>query len=86
MIYINKHKIVFDCNECLEAWTSYDYVIRLAMDFIKHFPVDLLNGLPWYLQYSCFWIDLLRSTIRPGNTVRTSISNGWEPFAKWITE
>ena len=67
MICINAHEIVLDRTERLEAWTSYDQVIRLAMDFIKHCPVEPLNGLPWYLQYSCFWIDPLRPTIWPDN-------------------
>jgi hypothetical protein len=67
MIYINKHEIVLDSHERLESWTSFDHVIRLAMDFIKHCPVDPLNDMPWYLQYSCFWIDPLRPTIWPDN-------------------
>ena len=67
MIYINSHEIVLDKQERLEAWTSYGRVVRLAMDFIKNCPVDLANGLPWYLQYSCFWTDPLRPTIWPDN-------------------
>lgn len=67
MIFINEHEIRLDSQECLEPWTSYDRVIRLAMDFIKHCPVDPNNGLPWYLQYSCFWTDPLRPTIWPDN-------------------
>jgi hypothetical protein len=67
MIFINAHEIVRDQQERLEAWTSYDHVIRLAMDFIKTCPVDPANGLPWYLQYSCFWTDPLRPTIWPDN-------------------
>ena len=67
MILINAHEIVLDKRERLEAWTSYDRVVRLAMDFIKNCPVDPANGLPWYLQYSCFWTDPLRPTIWPDN-------------------
>ena len=67
MIYINAHEIVLDSKERLEAWTSYDRIIRLAMDFIKDCPVDQSNELSWYLQYSCFWIDPLRPTVWPDN-------------------
>jgi hypothetical protein len=67
MIFINSHEIVLDWQERLEPWTSYDRVVWLAMDFIKHCPVDPRNGLPWYLQYSCFWTDPLRPTIWPDN-------------------
>ena len=67
MIFINAHEVVLDQQERLEAWTSYDRVVRLAMDFIKNCPVDPANGLPWYLQYSCFWTDPLRPTIWPDN-------------------
>jgi hypothetical protein len=67
MYFINGHEIVLDKNERLEAWTPADRVIRLAMDFIKHCPIDEANSLPWYLQYSCFWTDPLRPTIWPDN-------------------
>jgi hypothetical protein len=67
MIFINAHEIVLDQQERLEAWTSYDAVVRLAMDFIRNCPVDPVNGLPWYMQYSCFWTDPLRPTIWPDN-------------------
>jgi hypothetical protein len=67
MIFINAHEIVLDKQEKLEAWTSYDSVVRLAMDFIRNCPVDPANGLPWYLQYSCFWTDPLRPAIWPDN-------------------
>lgn len=67
MIYINAHEIVLDSQERLEAWTSYDRIIQLAMNFIKDCPVDPSNDLSWYLQYSCFWIDPLRPTIWPDN-------------------
>ncbi len=67
MIFINTHEIVLDKQERLEAWTSYGRVVRLAMDFIKNCPADPVNGLPWYLQYSCFWTDPLRPTIWPDN-------------------
>jgi hypothetical protein len=67
MIFINAHEIVLDKQERLEAWTSYDAVVHLAMDFIQNCPVDPANGLPWYLQYSCFWTDPLRPTIWPDN-------------------
>jgi len=40
MIFINEHEIRLDSKERLEPWTSYDRVVRLAMDFIKHCPVD----------------------------------------------
>jgi len=46
MIFINEHEIRLDSKERLEPWTSYDRVVRLAMDFIKHCPVDPNNGLP----------------------------------------
>jgi hypothetical protein len=39
----------------------------LAMDFIKDCPLDPTNGLPWYLQYSCFWTDPRSPTIWPDN-------------------
>jgi hypothetical protein len=67
MIFINAHEIVLDKQERLEPWASYDRVVRLAMDFIKNCPVDPANGLPWYLQYSCFWTDPLRPTVWPDN-------------------
>jgi hypothetical protein len=67
MIFINAHEVVLDKQERLEAWTSYDRVVRLAMDFIKNCPIDPANGLPWYLQYSCFWTDPLRPTVWPDN-------------------
>lgn len=67
MIFINNHEIVLDKNERLQSWTSYDRIVRLAMDFIKHCPIDPKNGLPWYLQYSCFWTDPLRPTEWPDN-------------------
>jgi hypothetical protein len=67
MIFINAHEIVLDKQERLEAWTSYGGVVRLAMDFVKNCPVDPANGLPWYMQYSCFWTDPLRPTIWPDN-------------------
>jgi len=67
MIHINAHVIILDSHEQLEGWSSYDHVIRLAMDFIAHCPLDPGNGLPWYLQYSCFWIDPLRPTVWPDN-------------------
>ena len=67
MIFINAHEVVLDKQERLEAWTSYDRVVRLAMDFIKNCPVEPDNGLPWYLQYSCFWTDPLRPAVWPDN-------------------
>jgi hypothetical protein len=67
MIFINAHEIVLDKQERLEAWTSYDAVVRLAMGFIQNCPVDPANGLPWYLQYSCFWTDPLRPAVWPDN-------------------
>ncbi len=67
MIYINTHEIVLDKQERLEPWSSYGRLVRLAMDFIKNCPVDPVNGLPWYLQYSCFWTDPLRPTLWPDN-------------------
>jgi hypothetical protein len=67
MIHINAHEIVLDNQEKLEGWCSYDHVIRLAMGFIAHCPVDPVNRLPWYMQYSCFWIDPLRPAIWPDN-------------------
>ncbi|HNR03081.1 MAG TPA: hypothetical protein PKK59_11150 [Anaerolineaceae bacterium] len=67
MYSINRHEVLLDCDEKLEARTSYDRVIWLAMDFIKRCPSDPRNGLPWYLQYSCFWTDPLRPTLWPDN-------------------
>lgn len=67
VIFVNAHELVLDSHERLEAWTSYDRVIRLAMGFIRNCPEDPANGLPWYLQYSCFWTDPLRPTIWPDN-------------------
>lgn len=67
MIFVNAHELVLDKQERLEAWTSYDRVVRLAMGFVKNCPVEPANGLPWYLQYSCFWTDPLRPTIWPDN-------------------
>lgn len=67
MIFINAHEIVLDKQERLEPWTSYSRVVRLAMDFIKNCPVDTASGLPWYLQYSCFWTNPLHPTIWPDN-------------------
>jgi len=67
MIFINNHEIVLDEHERLEPWASYDRVVWLAMNFIKHCPRDPRNDLPWYLQYSCFWTDPLRPTIWPDN-------------------
>jgi hypothetical protein len=67
MIFVNAHELILDKQERLEAWTSYDRVVRLAMDFIRDCPVDPANGLPWYLQYSCFWTDPLRPTVWPDN-------------------
>lgn len=67
MIFINDHEIVLDENERLQSWISYDRIVHLAMDFIQHCPIDERNGLPWYLQYSCFWTDPLRPTEWPDN-------------------
>jgi hypothetical protein len=67
MISINGHEIVLDSSERLEPWMPYDQAIWLAMDFIKRCPLDPRNGLPWYLQYSCFWTDPLRPAIWPDN-------------------
>lgn len=67
MIFINAHEIVRDDQERLEAWTSYDNVVRMSMSFIKNCPVEPTNGLPWYLQYSCFWTDPLRPAVWPDN-------------------
>ncbi len=67
MIFINNHEIVLDANERLEPWTSYDRIVWLAMNFIKHCPRDPRNDLPWYLQYACFWTDPLHPTIWPDN-------------------
>lgn len=67
MIFINSHEILLDNQERLEPWTSYGHVVNLAMDFIKNCPVEPANGLPWYLQFSCFWTDPLRPAIWPDN-------------------
>jgi len=67
MIFVNAHELVLDKQERLEAWASYDRVVRLAMGFIRDCPVDSASGLPWYLQYSCFWTDPLRPAIWPDN-------------------
>jgi hypothetical protein len=67
MYYINEHEVILNQQEQLEPWTSHDRVVYLAMNFIKHCPVDPKTGLPWYLLYSCFWTDPLRPTIWPDN-------------------
>ena len=67
MILINDHELVLDKQQRLEAWTSLDNVVRAAMSFIKNCPVNPQNGLPWYLQYSCFWTDPLRPAVWPDN-------------------
>ncbi|OJX38164.1 MAG: hypothetical protein BGO78_09045 [Chloroflexi bacterium 44-23] len=67
MYFINEHEIVLDQYDRLEPWAPYDHVIQLAMNFIKNCPIDEESGLPWYLVYSCFWIDPLRPTRWPDN-------------------
>ena len=67
MIFINTHEIVLDQAEKLQAWTDYGSIVDVAMNFIKNCPVDPANGLPWYLQYSCFWTDPLRPVDWPDN-------------------
>jgi hypothetical protein len=67
MIYINTHEVILDRQEQLEAWTPYDDVVRMAIGFVERCPVDPANGLPWYLQYSCFWTDPMRPTLWPDN-------------------
>ena len=67
MIYINHHEVTLDANESLTPWMPLSKVVWLAMDFIKRCPVEPHNGLPWYLQYSCFWTDPIRPTIWPDN-------------------
>lgn len=67
MIFMNEHEIVLDDQERLEAWTSHGRVVDLAMGFIKECPVNPANDLPWYLQYSCFWIDPIRPVDWPDN-------------------
>lgn len=67
MYYINEHEVILNQQEQLEPWASHDRVVYLAMNFIKHCPVDPKVGLPWYLLYSCFWTDPLRPTIWPDN-------------------
>lgn len=67
MIFINAHEIVLDAEGRLEPWASYDHVVQVAMNFIKHCPEENSNGLPWYLQYSCFWTDPVRPTVWPDN-------------------
>ncbi len=67
MISINEHIVQLDAEEGLLAWTDYDRVVWLAMDFIRRCPVEHRSGLPWYLVYSCFWTDPLRPTDWPDN-------------------
>jgi hypothetical protein len=67
MISINEHTVQVDDEEGLLAWTDYDHVVWLAMDFIRRCPVEPRSGLPWYLVYSCFWTDPLRPTDWPDN-------------------
>jgi len=67
MIFINAHEVVLDKQERLKAWTDYGHVVDLAMNFIKNCPIDPANGLPWYLQYSCFWTDPIRPVDWPDN-------------------
>ena len=67
MIFINEHKALLDEVENLLPWADYDHIIWLAMNFIRHCPIEPRSNLPWYLVYSCFWTDPLRPTIWPDN-------------------
>jgi hypothetical protein len=48
------HAPVLDEEGLLLPWTSYDEVVRTAMEFIATCPTDEVTGLPWYMQYSNF--------------------------------
>jgi hypothetical protein len=67
VIKINDREICLDETEGLLAWTDFDHIVWLAMDFIRRCPVEARTGLPWYLTYSCFWTDPLRPTDWPDN-------------------
>ncbi|MGA9531775.1 MAG: hypothetical protein WBR18_03585 [Anaerolineales bacterium] len=67
MIEINGRELKLDASEGLLPWTDADHVVWLAMNFLRHCPVDGRTGLPWYLAYSCFWTDPLRPADWPDN-------------------
>ncbi len=67
MIEINGRELKLDPSEGLLAWADADHVVWLAMNFVRHCPVDEQTGLPWYMAYSCFWTDPLRPTDWPDN-------------------
>ncbi len=67
VIEINGREIKLDASEGLLAWTDLDRVVWLAMDFLRHCPVDARTDFPWYLAYSCFWTDPLRPADWPDN-------------------
>jgi len=67
MISINEHEIRLDDQEGLLPWVEYDHLVWIAMDFIRHCPIEPRSGLPWFLVYSCFWTDPLRPAIWPDN-------------------
>lgn len=67
MIEINGRELKLDATEGLVGWADADQVVWLAMNFLRHCPVDGHTGLPWYLAYSCFWTDPLRPADWPDN-------------------
>jgi hypothetical protein len=67
MIAINGHEVRLDEEQGLLPWRDYGNVVSLAMEFIRHCPIDPATGLPWYLAYSCFWTDPLRPVDWPDN-------------------
>jgi hypothetical protein len=71
MIFINEHAVRLDDEEGLLSWVEFDRVVWLAMDFIRHCPVEPRSGLPWYLVYSCFWTDPLRPANWPDTPAGT---------------
>ncbi len=56
---IKDHEVVLDSRGRLMPWTSYDFVIRTSVNFIKQCPATTTRfGMdPWYLVSSKFKID-----------------------------
>ncbi len=56
---LRDHEAVLDSQGRLLPWTSYDYVIKASMNFIKHCPTvqTKLGEDPWYLVTADFKAD-----------------------------
>jgi hypothetical protein len=61
------HELALDDEGKLLPWTSYDRVIRLAMDFIENCPCDPVTGLHWYEQYCDFRYQTMEPEFWPHN-------------------